>query len=325
MRRSFSRFLSKQAGRLVSVKSVLKIPIPVFLPFYHVVSDEDLPHILNYQYRDVKQFEMELDFYLRHFNPVSLEDLLNINPSNKKSFHITFDDGLRECAEIIAPILFKKGIPATFFINPSFVDNKALFHKYKASLILRKLLKAGNLNAEDLLKKNGLSINNLLEANIQQTNIIDQVAQILEIDFQDFLKNYQPYMTTNQIKDLQHQGFGIGAHSYHHPEFWQISDEQQNEEITSSMDWITKHFTPNIKSFAFPFTDSGVSKKILESIQHKNICDITFGTAGIKQDELNNHFQRYPVENSTDFIGDLKSELIYFQLRKIAGKATVKH
>ncbi len=61
---------------------------PVFLPFYHTVSDENLPHILNYPYRNVAQFEKELDFFLKYFKPVSLEELASENYSGKKVFHL---------------------------------------------------------------------------------------------------------------------------------------------------------------------------------------------------------------------------------------------
>ena len=133
------------------------------------------------------------------------------------------------------------------------------------------------------------------------------------------------YIGSHTCVELQEKGFTIGAHSNYHPEFWQISEEQQKKEITSSIDWIIKHLNPKVKAFAFPFTDSGVERSVMISLLEKDICDISFGTAGIKNDELNNHFQRYPVENSFDFLGDLKSELIYYQLRKFIGKATVRH
>ncbi len=322
---NFPRFFSKQIGKLASVNSLLKTSTPVFLPFYHVVSNNDLPHVLNYNYRDVKQFEKELNFYLQYFNPVSLKDLLTPIPSNRKPFHITFDDGLRECAEIIAPILLKKGIPATFFINPAFIDNKALFHKYKASLILREMRKTFNSNVEELLQKHELSGEKILNANILQSDVIDRAAKMLEIDFKDFLIKQQPYLTTNQLIELQQKGFEIGAHSNHHPEFWKITDKEQKEEIKTSMNWVIKQLNPKIKAYAFPFSDFGVTQTVMESLQNEKICDISFGTAGIKFDEFNNHFQRYPVENSNDFIGDLKSELVYFKMRKRFGKATVKH
>ena len=319
------RFVSKQFGKLVSFNSLLKLNTPVFQPFYHVVSYEKLPHILNYNYRTVSQFEKELNFYLQHFKPVSLNEIISNKFTTEKVFHLSFDDGLKESAEIIAPILLKKGIPATFFANPGFVDNKRLFHKYKASLILTNLKKSSVSQAEQLLKKHDLENEKILKATILQENILDEVAVLAGVSFNEFLEKQKPYLTTQQILDLQNQGFSIGAHSTNHPEFWKISEQEQMKEIRESMNWLTETVNPAIKAFSFPFTDSGVSLKVLKALQSEEICDVTFGTAGIKYDELQHHFQRYPVEQPGDFLENLKAELVYFALRKLIGKATVKH
>jgi len=321
----FPRFVSYQLGRLIPIQMLLNLKTPVFQPFYHVVSNENLPHILNYNYRNTEQFEKELDFYLKHFRPVSLEELTSNPRSTEKIFHVSFDDGLKECAEIIAPILLRKGIPATFFVNTGFVDNQSLFHKYKASLILRKLNQSAQPETEKVLLENNLQGNNILKTTILQVEVLNKVAEMLEIDFADFLKQQQPYLTTQQILQLKNHGFSIGAHSFNHPEFWKITEEEQLNEIKNSISWLVKKINPEIKAFSFPFTDSGVSLNLMKTLKNENICDVTFGTAGIKYDELESHFQRYPVETEGDFILNLKAELTYFVMRKQIGKATVKH
>lgn len=325
MKRIFPRSVSRQIAQLISTKSLLKINTPVFHPFYHVVSDENLPHILNYNYRNIQQFKSELDFFLKYFKPVSLEELMNNPGTNKKVFHISFDDGLKECAEIIAPILWEKGIPATFFVNPGFVDNKALFHKYKASLILTKLVESPSPEAEQILLKNNLQGNNILNSNILQVDILNQVAEIIGLDFNVFLKKQKPYLTTQHLLQLKNEGFSIGAHSSNHPEFWQISKKEQINEVRKSVNWVSEKINPEIKTFAFPFSDSGADKSVLQTVEKENICDITFGTAGVKYDEMPTHFQRFPVEQPGNFEENIKTEFVYFKLRKIIGKATVKH
>ena len=321
----FPRIVSKQLGKLISVHTLLKLSTPVFQPFYHVVSNEKLPHILNYNYRNTIQFEKELDFYLKYFKPVSLDELISRKNSQQKIFHLSFDDGLKECAEIIAPILLKKGISATFFVNPGFVDNQKLFHKYKASLILNLLYETSNPKVEQILKEHNLQGKEILKASVLQENILNEAAGLLGVNFNDFLVKQKPYLTTEQILKLKKQGFSIGAHSFYHPEFWKITEEEQLDEVKKSMNWLVEKVNPEIKAFSFPFTDSGVSLKVLKSLKSENICDVTFGTAGIKYDELEHHFQRYPVEQPGDFQQNLKAELVYFALRKLIGKATVKH
>jgi peptidoglycan/xylan/chitin deacetylase (PgdA/CDA1 family) len=254
-----------------------------------------------------------------------LEELL-LNPfKSDKIFHLSFDDGLKQCAEIIAPVLLKKGVPATFFVNTGFVDNKQLFHKYKASLIFNKFNEIKNIKTKKILADNGLTGNSILKVEINQNKLIDEVASVLEIDFKEFLENEKPYMTTVQLRKLQQDGFTIGAHSVDHPEFYTISDNQIIGQVKESMQWITDNINPEIKAFSFPFTDDGVSEKVLNTIHEENLCNVTFGTAGIKCDSWKNHFQRYPVEQPGDFVRNLKGEYIYFFLRKLTGKATVTH
>ncbi len=319
------RFLSLQASRLFSVNSLFKINTPFFLPFYHVVSDKKLPHIQNYPYRNTIDFEKELDFYLRYFKPVSLEYLIKNPFSEENFFHLTFDDGLKECEEIVAPVLLKKGIPATFFVNTAFVDNKALFHKYKASLVLDELKKNPNPDAAMVLDRAGFSKENILNVSISQTSVLTEAAKELSINFDTFLKTEKPYLTSRQILDLDKQGFTIGAHSHDHPEFWKISSAEQLKQIRKSMDLINELVQPKIKAFAFPYTDNGISATVLGKVFRENICDITFGTAGLKYDTFDFHFQRYPVEISGDFLQNIKAEWMYFLLRKWIGKATVRH
>lgn len=319
------RLLSKHISRFVSAKKLFQSTAPVFLPFYHAVNNKTLPYILNYPYLNEKQFEQQLDFFLKYFKPVSLEYLYENPQPTEKVFHISFDDGLRSCAELVAPILLRKGIPATFFINSGFVDNKELFHRYKASLILTEMHLHPDSEAENLLLENNLTKENLLQANFLQRPILDEAADLLELDFKTFLAEEKPYLSTTQIKDLVRKGFSIGGHSHKHPEFWKISEKKQFKHIRKSMNWVNDNTNQKIKAFSFPFTDDSVSVNMFNRLKNENICDITFGTAGVKYDNIDSHIQRYPAEQKGNFEQNIKAEFVYFKLRKAIGKASVKH
>lgn len=319
------RLTCKNFAKLYSAEKLFHSQTPVFLPFYHEVSNTQLPYIKNYPYRNKEQFILELDEILKYFTPITLEEIYkNPNPQ-KPVFHLTFDDGLRRNIELVAPILLQKGIPATFFINSGFVDNKDLFHRYKASLILNEFRNNPDSEVESLLKQNGLDLNNILTTHFSQRDILDQVAELLEFDFTKFLTKEKPYLTTEQVKQLNEQGFTIGGHSHKHPEFWLISEKKQLKHVQKSMKWIKKNVPQKIKAFSFPFTDNGVTKSFLQKLHTNNICDISFGTAGLKYDSTPLHLQRYPVEQKGDFQENLKAEFVYFKLRKLLGKATVIH
>ena len=136
---------------------------PVILPYYHMVSDESLPHVRPlYQYKNISQFKQDLDFLLTHFKPVSLQDLLNSLGGKTtlppRSFLLSFDDGFREMAEVVAPILKAKGVPAVFFLNSAFVDNHELCFQQKIALLVDRLEKLPTIGVmENGAVRNGQS------------------------------------------------------------------------------------------------------------------------------------------------------------------------
>jgi peptidoglycan/xylan/chitin deacetylase (PgdA/CDA1 family) len=321
----FVRSVSRQIGKLVSAKLLFNSDAPVFLPFYHVVSDQKLKHIQSYPYRNEKEFEQELEYLLTYFQPVSLAELISGKTKKKYIFHLSFDDGLKECSDVIAPILIKKGIPASFFVNSGFVDNKKLFHKYKASLVLNELSNKPDEEVQKLLIKKEFPGHEILKVEKQQEQVLDELAKLVGIDFNKFLAKEKPYLTTEQILDLKEKGFTIGAHSTEHEEFYRLSTEKQIDEIEESVKWVTKNIHPEIKAFSFPFTDDGVPAIVLKTIRDRKICDVSFRTAGVKYDEFDFHLQRYPVEQTGNFVENIKGEYVYFLLRKLLRKATVTH
>lgn len=279
----------------------------LFLPFYHSVQkDQALPHIRHlYQLRSLKEFEKDLDFLLTHYKPIGLEGLLEHlqsgKPLEENTFFLSFDDGLREVNDWIAPLLLKKGVPATFFLNADFVDNKNLFFRYKASLLIEHIIssKLSERSKKHLAQK--LNTSNfksaILKINYQHKDLLDDLADELEIDFDHFLKIEKPYLESSQIKELMNQGFDIGSHSLDHPLFKDIGESEQIRQTREGQDFINKNFKPSIKTFAFPFTDDGVKSTFFKTIKNENILDLSFGTAGLKKDSIPFHLQRFPVES----------------------------
>jgi hypothetical protein len=120
-------------------------------------------------------------------------------------------------------------------------------------------------------------------------------------------------------------GFTIGAHSWDHPEFWLLNEEEQQQQVTRSMEWVSEKFKIKIKAFAFPYTDDGVTGSLLAHLAENKICDITFGTAGLKTDSVTGHLQRLPCETNQKLEVLLGNEMAYHLIRKLFGKSTVKH
>lgn len=274
---------------------------PSVLPFYHMVSDTVPLHIKHlYKPKNIKQFIADLDFLLRNYEPVDTQTLLNYHTENKTRkpiFHLSFDDGLREMYEIVAPILRKKGVPATFFVNTGFIDNKELFYRFKVSLILEKLSQNPLLksNIIQFIKQPDLDIAAyLLRLPYSKSLELDDIASLIELDFNDYLKQQQPYLSFDEINSLALQGFSIGAHSINHPLYKDLSLTEQFSQTIESVDYVVRSFNQPLRLFSFPFTDDGVSLEFFEKIASS--VDLTFGTAGFKLDKVSFNLQRIPAE-----------------------------
>lgn len=335
---SVKNLISSFSGLLPFEKLMLFKNHRFVLPFWHAVSDEPPAHLSKlYHVPSIREFERSLDYLLKNYQPASADDLIRLSASRgkseKKLFFPSFDDGLSSCYHIIAPILKRKGILAAFFINPSFVGNYALFHRHKASLILNALdhKKSSPLEdkkADQLLQKR-FDNNNLLEF-LHRTAytdnwLLDQVARIYDINFGDFLKNNQPYMTLEQIRQLQDDGFLIGAHGMDHREFFLSSEEEMKEQITLSMEFVNNELHPSLRLFAFPYTDFNVPDTVFEWANVNDMWDLSFGTAGMKDERMLHHLQRIPMESTDGTSGKriIRTEYVWYYMKSVLGKNKV--
>jgi len=133
------------------------------------------------------------------------------------------------------------------------------------------------------------------------------------------------FLNSHEVKSIIQQGFLIGSHGHRHPLYSSISFDAQVQEIEQSKAYIKNKFQLDIQHFAYPFTDFGLSKA--EILNLRNYCGIrySFGTAGIKNEDIENHFQRIPMENgkaSAKII--IKGELIVAIVFKILNNNIVK-
>jgi peptidoglycan/xylan/chitin deacetylase (PgdA/CDA1 family) len=337
-----SQAIKRIISSISGVVPIEKLMIPTrhhfILPFWHAVSNVTIPHLSQlYRVQTIQEFERALDFMLMNYKSASVEDVQRLatsrGKSEKKLFFPSFDDGMSQCYHVIAPILKKKGIQAAFFINPLFVDNKTLFHRHKSSLILnamgeQKSNPSALKGAKDLVlnRFNNKDLHQFLYQTAYTDHwLLDQMAPLFNIDFDNYLTNHQPYMTLGQIRELQADGFLIGAHGMDHREFFLSSEEEIMDQISSSMDYLIKEVNPPLKTFAFPYTDFNVSDAVFERANQQKLWDLSFGTAGIKDETMPNHLQRIPMESGENANGKriIRTEYLWYYFKSVFGKNKV--
>lgn len=284
------------------------------LPFYHVVSDEPCPHIRHlYSYKNSSEFERDIDYLASHYQPISAEQLPDVIAGKyigQKIMLLSFDDGLRQVYDVAAPVLLRKGIPAVFFINTDFTDNRELMFRYKVSLALETDYDR-YYGLLDKVGSNG-------DFNQETQGELDWMCR-------NFLDSYQPYMTNMQLQELLAKGFTLGAHSCSHPYYYQLPLEKQLFETIASMDILQERTGVKQRLFAFPFTDSGVSKRFFDYIYSNGRIDFSFGGAGIKKDIHQRQMQRIPMEGwSASAEQLLKAEYLYYLFRIPFGRNSIR-
>jgi peptidoglycan/xylan/chitin deacetylase (PgdA/CDA1 family) len=298
------------------------------IPYYHGVSDEPVPHVDQiYQFKTVKQFEDDLETFLKFYQPIGLKELLsglnNGNAIPQNSFLLTFDDGFREVHEIIAPLLLKKGVTATFFLISACLDNKEVAYSNKASLLLEHLKTTGEERRHkellEILADYGITNPNLktalLSVDYARREVLDVIAGVLGYDFSSYLRKCRPHLTTEQVRKLIEMGFTIGAHSIDHPQYSRIPLSEQLHQTHTSNRLVRERFGLDYGAFAFPNGDDTLSNEFFDGIFQDGGVDVSFGNAGALKRIPRRHFPRLPMEKETasgdKVIGRFYAKAIY--------------
>jgi hypothetical protein len=292
---------------MIILQQITKIGF--IIPYYHMISEEEIQHVKNlYRYKNVKEFNDDLDFLLRYYSPIALQDLLNCLKKDhglpRNSFLLTFDDGFREMFDIVAPILIKKGIPAAFFVSSDFIDNRRLCYQHKISIIIESLKNSRSAHLErsikHILEVKGIKKDDLMRAvlaiGFRQEQVINEISRIMDIDFESYLLQVKPYLTSCQIRKMIEDGFAIGGHSVDHPYYFQLSVSEQLKQTIESVRFVREKFSLNYGAFAFPHTDWRVSREFFALLKDSCLVDVSFGTGGFYMEPHLHNFQRISLE-----------------------------
>jgi peptidoglycan/xylan/chitin deacetylase (PgdA/CDA1 family) len=269
--------------------------------FWHAVSNEPMPHV-SHLYPVVTQddFESAIIYLKENFALISYPELhayiFDGLPLPLNAIHISFDDGYAECFHHVRPLLLKHQIPCTFFLTTGLIDNKILFYRNKQSLCVDRLLdpsfryqtssfKNLDLVTQHLPSDRSEFITWVKDLRLPDENLIDDICLALDIDWQSFLHRTKPYLTTDQILQMHHEGFIIGAHTQTHRKLIDLSLDEIETEIVGSCQIIQKITNQEILPFSFPHSAWGLERDHLAEIRarHPKI-GLLFDTKGLRRD-----------------------------------------
>lgn len=191
----------------------------LFLPYQHLVSSEKVDYATGiHHYRSLGQFKKEIDLVLKWFYPLSpsqlKEHLEYGTPIPKKSVLFSFDMGLKNQYEIIAPVLQEKGIPALFMIRRELIGNNNLWIPYCKGFLLNVLQNeilsiSQQVRLYDLLGHPSQQSQRILQLKTCDLHILHEIESFLGIEHPN-QKEASIFMDEFHINQLQSKGFTIG-------------------------------------------------------------------------------------------------------------------
>lgn len=314
----------KFVGKVFPMDLTLQFsPQKLILPYYHTVSASPRAHYseLGY-YREENIFKNDLDFFQKNFESVPIDKL----DYSKPSFHLTFDDGLKENFAVVASLLHQRNIHATFFINSDFIDNKKMFIRHKISLIISEIK---NSDHNKLLVANFLQCDekNIFEKinALKDEKIVEDVADLIKLDIENYLQTEQPYLSILDLKEMKKMGFKIGNHSSNHPRFSGIQFSAQKKEILKVNNFLNHEISEEEFYFSFPFGDDLVAPEFFKWMYSEGKVLKSFGTSGLKMDHFSNHFHRILMEwEGFDACEIIKSEYLYYFVKVFFNKNKIR-
>ncbi len=285
--------------------------VALVVPYYHMVSDAYVPHVSRlYGFRNVAEFKADVEYFARNFTPVTLADIVDaLNGTRelpRSCFHLTFDDGFSEMYDVVAPILERAGVPATFFLTTAFLDGGGLALHNQLSLILDRLdsssiSDAAKARLESLLPSpagNMTLRDRVLSIVYAQRSLACSVAEVLEVDLDRYVSRTQPHLRSDQVARLIERGFSIGAHSQDHPLYADLPLSEQLAQTRNSVEMLRDRFAIRPRSFAFPHNDSGVGDAFFTTVFGEQVLDVSFGTSGLVPHAHPRNIERVKMEDN---------------------------
>ena len=223
---------------------------------YHGVVGEDRPD-QRFLYRNTiscRQFQIQLEFLNRHFNPISLGELIDHlrrgTALKPYSVLLSFDDGYRNNLTNAAPLLSKYGMPALFSITTGYIDRTDVLWPDEVNL---RVLGWPLPTMPYPTPENGFS-------KVQVPSIVEERTVLADKTRADCKRLSEPerftyletlrevpcpmleqrdrelydFLTWDEVRSLVAAGFDIGSHTVNHPILTQVHAKRLESELVGS-------------------------------------------------------------------------------------------
>lgn len=240
-------------------------------------------------------FEQQLVFLKKHFRVLPIDQ---IDDPTARGFFLTFDDGMRNNHQILAPLLQKHQLTALFAICPALVDGQ-LPHIWRDHLYLLLRQNEGKqawLPMNNYAKPYLVEPNNTLTRLFKQYVYANQIADIYGLIQDICTRNEWPYapilgqddlrfrfMNWSQIVDLAQQGHRIASHTMTHRVLRFLPAEAQQYELSESKKQLEQRLKMPINTIVYPYGGAEIDAAVVQVAQN---VGYTTGFMNVQQHSL---------------------------------------
>lgn len=210
-------------------------------------------------------FEKQMELLARTFRVVPAGQEGDGSSQGPMRVSLTFDDGLRNNAEVVAPILRKYEFAALFFVcHRNTAAQKPLWFTYLKMLERyfpgRELMVAG-LSLDMSSEHRRASVRKLermlLDARPHPSTmyeLIDNELPLLESFIDESTLIDEAYgMTVEQVADIARDSlFTVGAHTMDHPLLPLCSEEEMQRQVDDNKQWLEEVCGGPVDTIAYP-------------------------------------------------------------------------
>lgn len=229
---------------------------------------------------DAGSFEKHVVFLKRNFDLISPADLdIRRSRLDKIQVLLTFDDGFRNHAEVVAPILQKHSVPAAFFVNSrSATSGKYLWFVYLSNLA-KHFRGAGFVFRDKFMDmspgRREATMSELTETLLRLKPHPGAMYQAIEEELpplEDFMSESELLdrcagMSAQQVGELARDPlFSIGVHTVDHPFLTRCEEDEVVRQIADNKAWLERACNRECDAIAYPLGDydAGVLQRCRE-------------------------------------------------------------
>jgi peptidoglycan/xylan/chitin deacetylase (PgdA/CDA1 family) len=211
-------------------------------------------------------FEAHLDFLVRHFTVVGLEDVcaavIEGRRPPRRVAAITFDDGYKDNLTEALPALRARRLPATVFVAAGLVESGGHFWWDRCAAAV-----ANAPRGTHLIRIGSSSERVALEGLPSRRQVVDRVCEHLKVMphaaameclaglEESFGRTRGPghaVLTWAEVRRLQAGGIEIGSHTLDHPVLSRVGDKEAERQIVESRRLIEARLGSPVRFFAYP-------------------------------------------------------------------------